>query len=92
MIELTESHTALYLVNLLLELFKEFGIVEWQILCIITNNGANVVKMVRDINRILNRDTNQQILNAEMVKCALLNDFTANDEQTTNFNWYLLNR
>lgn len=53
MIELEQSHTAKYLANVICERLKIFEIDLKQILTIATDNGKNVLKMVRDIDIIL---------------------------------------
>lgn len=55
MTELTESHTGTYLASLLFgSLCSEYGVEKWQVLCINTDNGANVLKMVSEFDRIAN--------------------------------------
>lgn len=51
--ELLKSHTAKYLAEVVQERLKVYGIDLKQILTITTDNGANVLKMVRDIDKIL---------------------------------------
>lgn len=53
MIELLESHTAKYLADLIIARLKMYDIDLKQIITITTDNGANVLKMVRDIDAIL---------------------------------------
>lgn len=48
-IELEESHTGLYLANIIVERLKELNIQLKQIITISTDNGANVLKMIRDV-------------------------------------------
>lgn len=61
MIELLKSHTAVYLADLIIQRLKVYGINLKQIITITTDNGANVLKMVRDIDAIL-----QHAINAEV--------------------------
>lgn len=53
MIELEESHTGIYLANVICDRLKWYGIDLKQILTVTTDNGANVLKMVRDMDEIL---------------------------------------
>lgn len=53
MIELLQSHTAIYLADIICARLKLFDIDLKQILTITTDNGANVLKMVREIEAIL---------------------------------------
>lgn len=52
-IELLQSHTAVYLAELVIGRLHNFGISLMHILSITTDNGANVLKMVRDVEAIL---------------------------------------
>lgn len=49
MLELKESHTGEYLAKVICTLLSEYGLKPQQVIAITTDNGANVVKMVRDI-------------------------------------------
>lgn len=53
MTELLKSHTAKYLADVVQDRLKLYGIDLRQILTITTDNGANVLKMVKDIDAIL---------------------------------------
>ena len=53
MIELTQRHTAVNLADVVKRCLKEYGIQKRQIISITTDNGANVLKMVRDLQTIL---------------------------------------
>lgn len=53
MIELTESHTAKYLSKVLCRRLEAFELDLKQIISITTDNGSNVLKMVRDVETIL---------------------------------------
>lgn len=53
MIELHESHTGMYLAELIIKRLNELGIGLKQIITITTDNGANVLKMVRDMEAYL---------------------------------------
>lgn len=63
MIELCKSHTASFLADLIVKRLKVYDINLKQIITITTDNGANVLKMVRDVEAILksaiNADTCQ---------------------------------
>lgn len=48
MLELHESHTGEYLAKVICELLLKFNIKPQQVIAITTDNGANVLKMVRD--------------------------------------------
>lgn len=50
MIELKASHTGKYLADIIIERLKRFKIDKRQILTITTDNGKNVLKMIRDID------------------------------------------
>lgn len=50
MVELLQSHTGIYIAEIIVGRLKEFGIELKQIITITTDNGPNVLKMVRDIN------------------------------------------
>lgn len=56
MIELIESHTGIYLAEVIIKRLKEYGINLAQIFTITTDNGKNVLKMVRDIVDILQNE------------------------------------
>lgn len=58
MIDLTESHTGIYLADLITRRFSELGIDLEQIISITTDNGKNVLKMVRDIEEHLRKAVN----------------------------------
>lgn len=49
MLELNESHTGEYLAKIICGLLIEYGVNPQQVISITTDNGANVVKMVRDM-------------------------------------------
>lgn len=49
MIELKENHTGIYLADLIIERLKQLNVDLKQIITITTDNGSNVLKMVRDI-------------------------------------------
>lgn len=55
MIELKSSHTAAYLSKVIIERLNEFDISCRQVITITTDNGANVVKTVKDIDGILQK-------------------------------------
>lgn len=50
MIELLDKHTGKYIAHMIMKRLNEFGICLKQIITITTDNGSNVLKMVRDIN------------------------------------------
>lgn len=55
MIDLKESHTGIYLAELIMKRLKELGINLTQIISITTDNGKNVLKMVRDLENHLQK-------------------------------------
>lgn len=56
MIELTERHTAENLAEVVKRCLKEYGIQKRQIISITTDNGANVLKMVKDLENLLSNE------------------------------------
>lgn len=50
--------SGLYLAEKVIEIMKEYEIETMQIISITTDNGSNIVKMVRDIENL--KETNQQ--------------------------------
>lgn len=56
MIELKESHTGVYIAKLITDRLKELDIKLNQIVTITTDNGANVLKMVRDMEHHLQKE------------------------------------
>lgn len=54
--ELLKAHTAEYLANVVQERLRLYGIDLRQILTITTDNGANVLKMIKDIDNILQKE------------------------------------
>lgn len=59
MIELKDSHTAEYLCNVITQRLHEFHIDCRQIITITTDNGANVVKTVKDMDGFLQKVTDE---------------------------------
>lgn len=59
MIELEEKHTGKYLADLIIERLKELNIDLKQIITITTDNGANVLKMIRDMEYHLQSSINE---------------------------------
>lgn len=55
MMELHESHTGIYLADKITKRLADFGINLKQIITITTDNGANVLKMVRDMGENLQK-------------------------------------
>ena len=61
MLELNESHTGEYLAKVICSLLSEYGLKPQQVIAITTDNGANVVKMVRDITaQIISMESRNQ--------------------------------
>lgn len=50
MVELLKKHSGIYIADVIIQRLNEFGISLKQIITITTDNGSNVLKMVRDIN------------------------------------------
>lgn len=74
MIQLLQSHTGKYIAEVIIKRLKEYDIDLKQIFTITTDNGANVLKMVRDIHEYLQTEiekaqqatTNEQIEHIEI--------------------------
>lgn len=82
MIELNQKHTGKYLAELIIKRLDELGIKLFQIMTITTDNAANVLKMVRDMDGILQSEidkakppTDEQNANTE--RC----DSSINEEE-----------
>lgn len=58
LVELHQRISGLYLAEKVIEIMKEYEIETMQIISITTDNGSNIVKMVRDIENL--QETNQQ--------------------------------
>lgn len=65
MIELLQAHTGKYIAEVIIERLKDYGISLRQIITITTDNGSNVLKMVRDINDHLHAEIEQAKRSAE---------------------------
>lgn len=65
-IELCDLHTGEYLAKLLIERLKALQIDLKQIITITTDNGANVLKMVRDVEHELQAETNNVIQKTQL--------------------------
>lgn len=73
MIQLLQSHTGKYIAEVIIKRLKEYGINLKQIITNTTDNGANVLKMIRDIHEHLQTEidraqkstTNEQIEHIE---------------------------
>lgn len=61
MLQLTEAHTGEYLARVIGELLCEYGVKPQQIISVTTDNGANVLKMVRDMTaQLVDFENNHQ--------------------------------
>lgn len=80
MIELTKSHTAIYLADVVQERLKLYGIDLRQILTMTTDNGANVLKMVKDIDEILQKEMESCTLPQESSKETQKSHYTSNGD------------
>lgn len=59
--ELHSSHTAEYLTDVLINVFNEYGIDLAQVLSITSDNGSNMLAMVKDVeNRLFGRDDDDE--------------------------------
>lgn len=59
MIELNQKHTGKYLAEVIIKRLEELGIKLVQIMTITTDNGSNVLKMVRDLDGILHTEVDK---------------------------------
>lgn len=59
MINLEESHTGLYLADLIVQRLLLFGVNVKQVITMTTDNGSNVLKMVRDLDAHLQSETSE---------------------------------
>lgn len=85
MIELVKSHTAEYLAELIIARLKVYDISLKQILTITTDNGANVLKMVRDVDTILQTAISnavEQTQNKSDTECANANVSLQMDDES----------
>lgn len=73
LIELKQSHTGKYLAKVLFDYLQQFGIEKRQVISITTDNGKNVVKMVRDFDQI-NVNTAEEA-ESGLVRRSLLQEF-----------------
>lgn len=88
-IELTQRHTAANLAEVVKRCLKEYGITKRQIISITSDNGANVLKMIKDLQEILSND----LVNKPTVVTRLnFDDSSANDESIDNEIAIVLNR
>lgn len=101
MVELLHAHTGVYIAEVIVARLKEFGIELKQIITITTDNGSNVLKMVRDINDHLQNEiqranqqasdvqneTNEpQVLNQDTD--ALIEELLSNENEITDDDAY----
>lgn len=82
LIELHSSHTAEYLADVIVKRLKEFGIDLRQILTITTDNGSNMLKMVRDMDHDLQKSTGEPESIPQTPKKSTRND--THGAQSTN--------
>lgn len=75
LIELEESHTGIFLSKILFEHLKKFGIEKKQVITITTDNGSNMIKMVRDFNNL-----DIEIPNVNFAQRSLFNEFNEDEE------------
>lgn len=87
MLQLDESHTGEYLAKMIWELLSTYGVMPQQILAITTDNGANVVKMVRDVStQMISIEKNHQAQSRRIINENI--DIDASDAEIEE---YLLN-
>lgn len=85
MVELHKQHTGIYLAETIVERLKVYSIEPMQILTITTDNGANVLKMIRDMNEDCHQTSaNISRLNTEKTvgRNILTNPDSSNNEIT----------
>lgn len=86
MIELKQSHTGKYLAKMIIDRLKMYNIENCQILTITTDNGKNIVKMVRDIEyhfmSLSNQGNNDQLEMTRRALADILNN--ENDDGNTD--------
>lgn len=80
LIELHESHTGEYLAEVLSDCLALFGIERKQVFCMTTDNGKNVIKMVRDFNQM----AAQNPLNADERTTTYTRTYTFDNIHTGN--------
>lgn len=87
MIQLTQKHTGKYLASIIIKRLEELAIKLDQIMTITTDNGANVLKMVRDLEDILqsgidkiNQTTDEQQANTNTNFDSLRNEEELDEE------------
>lgn len=85
MIDLKESHTGIYLAELIIKRLNVLGINLTQVISITTDNGKNVLKMVRDLEKRLQKSvddakTDQNQLPVTPSKSKKQNAFDENDD------------
>lgn len=90
MIELQQRHTGNYLAKTIIDHLRDNGIEPIQILAFTTDNGANVLKMIRDINEEFQNQTGVKITDskkpAEKQKTSMRNlstDFNSGNNEMT---------
>lgn len=85
MIELKEQHTGKYLADLIIERLKQLGVELKQVITITTDNGSNVLKMVRDVEKHLQTviDQAKQLSTSSSQVSAAIGEITGDltDEQ-----------
>lgn len=60
-IQLNDSHTGIYLAKVTRELFKTHNTSSRQLISITTDNGRNILKMVRDVEQQLTEPSHVQL-------------------------------
>lgn len=82
MIQLSQSHTGKYIAEVIIKRLKEYGIDLKQIITITTDNGSNVLKMVRDIHEHLQAEIDRVRQTATNEQIELIENDIANEGDT----------
>lgn len=80
-IELVESHTGLYLAEVVIKRLEQYGIQLKQVFTVTTDNGSNVLKMVRDLDDELQCRIDKSKLHLEELQETNQEDIDIEDEE-----------
>lgn len=86
MLQLHQSHTGEYLAQLICDLLSKFNIKPQQVIAITTDNGSNVLKMIRDLSsQIIAVENNfSQIVDCAEVGDADIENYLQNVQEATD--------
>lgn len=84
MIELHESHTGIYLSKIIKQRLQVFNVSLKQIITITTDNGANILKMVRDMECCLQSEINQAKQNQSETQITSTENVVGLDNEETD--------